>query len=93
MLSILSSIVYLYIHAYIHTCMHIFEKYEAVTPAISQCILPLFSLVREKFIHEIEPFDWWKYLSGYSLRIRDELLFSMKLLFGPPHFLHRSACF
>ena len=38
-------------------------------------ILSLFSLTKEKFIHEIEHFDWWKHLSGYSLRTRDELLF------------------
>ena len=28
----------------------------------------------------MEHFDWWKHLSGYSMRIRDKLLFDMKLL-------------
>ena len=45
--------------------------YAAKFPAYSV----LFSLIKEKFIHEMEHFDWWKHLSGYSLRIRDELLF------------------
>ena len=56
-------------------------------------VLVLFSLIKEKFIHEMEHFDWLKHFSGYSLRIRDELLFNMKLLFGPPHYFRKSACF
>ena len=35
----------------------------------------VFSFIKEKFIHEIEHFDWWKHPSGYSLRMQDELLF------------------
>ena len=47
-----------------------------------QHILSLFSLIKEKFIHKIEHFDWWKHQSGYSLRICNELLFNTKLLFA-----------
>ena len=56
-------------------------------------ILSLFSLIKEKFNYDMEYFDWWKHLPGYSLRIRDELLFNMKLSFDPLHHLHKSSCF
>ena len=61
--------------------------------AISQRILRLFSLIKEKCIHEMEHFDWWKRATGHSLHIHDELLLNMKLLFGLLHYLNKSACF
>ena len=44
-------------------------------------IFSLFYLIKEKFSNEMEQFHWRKHLSGYSVRIRDKLLFDMKLLY------------